>query len=131
MVYGSEAFPSSDLLHNSHLVELYSEEEAEEARQYGLDLLEEEHELALIRSTAYQQDLWCYHDRQVRGRALQEGELVHRLDQQNPHKLAPPWQGPFAVLKVLNNGSYRLYNFNKDIEEPRAWNVDLLCKFFT
>jgi hypothetical protein len=87
--------------------------------------------LALIRSTAYQQDLRRYHDRHVRGRAFQEGDLVLRLDQQKPHKLAPPWQGPFAISKVLNNGAYRLYNFAKDEEEPRAWNTDLLRKFFT
>ena len=112
-------------------VELYSEAEAEVARQDSLDLLEEERELALIRSTCCQQDLLRYHDRQVKGRAFQEGDLVLRMDQQKPHKLAPPWEGPFAVSKVLNNGAYRLYNFKKNAEEPRAWNAELLRKFFT
>jgi hypothetical protein len=46
-------------------------------------------------------------------------------------KLEPPWQGPFAVSKVLNNGTYQLYNFSKDIKEPRAWNADLLHRFYT
>ena len=50
MVYGAEAVLPSDLLHNSPRVELYSEAEAEVVRQDGLDLLEEERELALIRS---------------------------------------------------------------------------------
>ena len=54
LVYGSEAVLPSDLLHNSPRVDLYSEAEAEEACQDGLDLLEEERELALIRTTAYQ-----------------------------------------------------------------------------
>jgi hypothetical protein len=112
-------------------VEHYSETEAEEACQDSLDLLEEERKLALIRSTAYQQDLWRYHDRQVRGRAFQEGDLVLRVDQQRPHKLAPLWEGPFAITKVLNNRAYRLYNFEKNMDEPRAWNAELLRKFYT
>ena len=56
MVYGSEAVLPSDLQHNSPRMELYDKAEAEIARQNGLNLLEEERELALIRSTLYQQD---------------------------------------------------------------------------
>ena len=79
----------------------------------------------------YQQDLRRYHDRHVRGRAFQEGDMVLRVDQQKSHKLAPPWEGTFAISKVLRNGAYRLYNFAKETEEPRAWNADLLRKFYT
>ena len=131
MVYGSEAVLPSDVRHNAPRVELYSEDKAEVAHQDGLDLLEEERELALIRSMLYQQDLRHLYDRQVRRRAFQEGDLVLRLDQKQPHKLAPPWQGPYAISKVLNNGAYRLYNFETDANEPRAWNADLLRKFYT
>ena len=131
MVYGSEAILPSDIRHNAPRVELYNKYEAEVARQDGLDLLEEEREQALIRSTLYQQDLRRLYDRQVRRRAFQEGDLVLRLDQQKPHKLAPPWQGPFVISKVLNNGAYRLYNIDDDKEEPRAWNAGLLRKFYT
>ena len=38
-------------------VELFSEAKAEQAREDAVDLLEEEREMALIRSTIYQQDL--------------------------------------------------------------------------
>ena len=37
-----------------------------------------------------------------------EGDLVLRLVQKKKHKLAPTWEGPFAIRKVLNNGSYYL-----------------------
>lgn len=76
MVYGAEAVLPSDLLHNSPRVELYSEAELELARQDDVDLLEEEREMALIRSATYQQDMWCFHDRHIRGRAFQESDLV-------------------------------------------------------
>ena len=76
LVYGAEAVLSSDLLHNAPRVELFSEAEAEQARQDAIDLLEEEREMSLIRSTIYQQDLRRFHARNVRGRAFQEGDLV-------------------------------------------------------
>jgi hypothetical protein len=57
-------------------VELFSEAEAEQARQDVVDLLEEEREMALIRSTIYQQDLRRFQARNVKGRAFQEGDLV-------------------------------------------------------
>ena len=129
MVYGAEAVLPSDLLHNSPRVELYSEAEAEQARQDAVDLLEEEREMALIHSTIYQQDLRRFHSRHVRSRSFQEGDLVLRVDQQRPHKLAPAWEGPFVVSKFLHNGAYHLYNLQKQADEPRAWNADLLRRF--
>ena len=87
--------------------------------------------MALIWSTIYQQDLRRFHARNVRGRAFQEGDLVLRVDQQKPHKLAPAWEGPFIVTKVLHNGEYLLYNVGRQIDELRALNVDLLRPFYT
>ena len=121
----------SDLLHNAPRVELYSEVEAEQARQDAVDLLEEEREMAMIRSTIYQQDLRRFYARNVKSRAFQEGDLVLRVDQQKPHKFAPTWKGPFIVTKVLHNGAYCLYNVDRQIDEPRAWNADLLRPFYT
>ena len=54
MVYGVEVVLPSDLLHNAPRVELFSEAKAEQAGQDALDLLEEEREMAQIRSTIYQ-----------------------------------------------------------------------------
>ena len=70
LVYGAEAVLPSDLLHNAPQVELYTEAEAEQARQDAVDLLEEEREMALIRSTIYQQDLRRFHARNVKSRAF-------------------------------------------------------------
>ena len=131
MVYGAEAVLPSDLLHNAPRVELFSEEEAEQARQDSVNLLEEESEMALIRSTIYQQDLRRFHARNVRGRAFQEGDLVLRVDQQKPHKLALTWEGPFIITKVLHNGAYHLYSIEHQKDEPRAWNAELLHPFYT
>ena len=45
--------------------------------------------------------------------------------------MAPAWEGPFIISKVLNNGAYRLYNIERETDEPRAWNGDLLKRFYT
>ena len=87
--------------------------------------------MALIRSTIYQQDLRRFHARNIRGRAFQEGDLVLRVDQQRSHKLAPTWEGPFIITKVLHNGAYRLYNVEQKKDEPHAWNAELLYHFHT
>ena len=131
LVYGTEAILSSDLLHNAPRVKLFSEAEAEKARQDAVDLLVEERKMALIRTTIYQQDLRRFHARNVRGRAFQEGDLVLRVDLQRPHKLAFAWEGPFIITKVLHNGAYHLYNVEHKKDEPRAWNADLLRRFYT
>ena len=96
---------------------MYTEEEAEEARQDSVDLLEEGRLLALSRSSIYQQSLRRYYNRKVRPRSFQEGDLVLRLIQRiaGQHKLSAPWEGPFIISKVLGNDSYYLI----DTQKPR------------
>jgi hypothetical protein len=66
MVYDNEAFMPSDLEHDSPLVISYIEEDNKSNRQDGLGFLEEERELALSRTTIYQQGPRCYHSRRIR-----------------------------------------------------------------
>ena len=47
LVYGAEAVLPTDMIHDSPRVVAYVEKDAEEAHQDGLDILEEERELAL------------------------------------------------------------------------------------
>jgi transposase InsO family protein len=62
---------------------------------------------------------------------LQQGGLVLRLRQDNRgrHKLSPPWEGPYIVVKVLKPGTYKLSN--EDGEElTNAWNIQQLRRFY-
>ena len=116
LVYGAEAVLPTDMIHDSPRVAAYVEKDAEEARQDGLDILEEEKELALQRSAIYQQDLRPYQSRRVRIRYFREGDLVLRLVQSRQHKLSPPWEGPFviSILSPRLKGLIRvkhIYNF--------------------
>ena len=47
-------------------------------------------------------------------------------DKKGMHKLSPPpWEGPFAIERVLGNDAYYL------IDVKRPWNVNLLRKFYS
>ena len=89
---------------------MYTKEEAEEAHQDDVDLLEVGRLLALSRSSVYLQSLCRYYNRKVRPRSFPEGDLVLRLIQRTAgqHKLSAPLEGPFIISKVLGNDSYYL-----------------------
>ena len=66
----------SDLNHGAPRVEAFDRDQAAEAQQDAVDLLEEACETIVIRSTRYQQTLHRYHERKIRGRILEVGNLV-------------------------------------------------------
>jgi hypothetical protein len=132
----------TDLKHDSPRVAWFTESEAKEAQEDAVDLLEEARDMALTRSTIYQQSLRRYHARKMKPRVFREGDLVLRLVQRTAgmHKLSPPWEGPFIVSKALKNDAYYLI----DAQEPdqygvdragdeskRPWNVSLLRPFYS
>ncbi|SPT18076.1 unnamed protein product [Triticum aestivum] len=92
LVHGAEAVIPTDIEFDSPRVTMYTEAKAKEAREDGVDLLEEGRLLALSRSAIYQQGLRRYHNRKVRPRSFQEGNLVLRLIQRTAgqHKLSAP-----------------------------------------
>jgi hypothetical protein len=87
--------------------------------------------MALMNSARYQQSLRRYQARKIRRWDFSEGGLVLRLRQDNRgrHKLSPPWEGPYFVVKVLKPGTYKLVN--KDGEElTNACNIQQLRCFY-
>jgi hypothetical protein len=63
-----------------------------------------------MHSARYEQVLRRYQSRKCRD--FNEGDLVLRLRQDNRgrHKLSPPWEGPYVVVKVLKPDTYKLAN---------------------
>ena len=138
LVYGAEAVLPTDIRHDSPRVAAYVEQDNELARQDSLDALEEARDLVAARSAIYQQDLRRYHNRRVKSRTFQEGDLVLRLiqDRTGMHKLSPPWEGPFVVSKNLCNGSYYLVDLRPnrpttEAESTRPWNIAHLRPYYT
>ena len=82
-----------------------------------VDLLEEARETTIILSARYQQTLRRYHERKIRGRILEVGDLVLQRTQStnDKHKLSLPWIGPYAVAEVIRSGAYRLKDDNSNV----------------
>jgi transposase InsO family protein len=112
LVYGAEAVLPTNLEYGSPRVHGYNEGTNQRAREESLDQLDEARTVALMHFARYQQALRCYQARKVRRRDFSEGDLVLRLRQDNRgrHKLSPPWEGPYVVVKVLKPDTYKLAN---------------------
>jgi hypothetical protein len=126
-----KAILPTDLEYGSPRVRGCDEGANQRAREDSLDQLDEARTVALMHSVRYQQALRRYQVRKVRHRDFSEGDLVLRLRQDNRgrHKLSPPWEGPYVVVKVLKPDTYKLAN--KDGEElTNAWNIQQLCRFY-
>jgi hypothetical protein len=124
LFYGAEAILPTDLEYGSPRVRGYDEGTNQRAREDLLDQLDEACTVALMHSTRYQQALRRYQARKIRRRDFNEGDLVLRLRQDNRgrHKLSPPWEGTYVMVKVLKPGTYKLAN--EDGEElTNTWNI--------
>ena len=66
LVYGAEAVIPTDVEFDSPRVTMYTKVEAKEAREDGVDLLEEARLLALSRSAIYQQGLRHYNSKKIK-----------------------------------------------------------------
>ena len=131
LVYGAEAVFPSELTHGSPRVRAYVEEEQQQRRLDDVGLLEELRCLVAVRAARYQQGLRRYHQRHVRARTLEAGDLILRRAQTRlgKNKLSPMWEGPFLVTSVSRPGSVRLKD-EEGVPVPNAWNIEHLRKFF-
>jgi hypothetical protein len=131
LVYGSEAILPADVMWDSPAVEQYDEGISEDSRRVDIDRLEEDRYAALIQSARYLKVIRRYHDRNVKERSFNIGDLVLRRIQNTEglHKLSSPRVGPFTVAKVTGPGSYRLQTLEGD-DVSNSWNIDQLCRFY-
>jgi hypothetical protein len=131
LVYGTEVVLPMDLEYGSPRVGGYDEGTNQRACEDSLDQLDEARTVALMHSARYQQALRRYQTWKIRRRDFDEGDLVLRPRQDNRvrHKLSPPWEGLYVVVKMLNPGTYKLAD--EDGEElANAWNIQQLRHFF-
>jgi hypothetical protein len=131
LVYGFEAILPADVMWDSPAVEQYDEGISEDSRRVDIDGLEEARCAALVQSARYLEGIRRYHDRNVKERSFNVGDLVLRRIQnmEGLHKLSSPWEGPFTDAKVIGPGSYRLQTLEGE-DISNSWNVDQLCRFY-
>jgi transposase InsO family protein len=131
LVYGFEAILLTDVIWNSPAVEHYDKGVSEDSRRVDIDSLEEARCTALVQSARYLEGSRRYHNRNIKERSFNVGDLVLRCIQNTEglHKLSSPWEGPFTVAKVTGSGSYRLQTLEGE-DISNSWNVDQLCRFY-
>jgi hypothetical protein len=132
LIYGSEAILPADVMWDLPAVEQYDEGISEDSRRVDIDGLEEAHCAALVQSARYLEGIRRYHDRNVKERSFNVGDLVLRRIQNTEglHKLSSPWEGPFTVAKVTGPGSYHLQTLEGE-DVSNSWNIDQFCRFYT
>jgi hypothetical protein len=131
LVYSSEAILPTDVMWDSLAMEHYDEGVSEDNRRVDIDGLEEARCAALVQSARYLEGIQRYHDRNIKERSFNVGDLVLRRIQNTEglHKLSSPWEGHFTVAKVTGPGSYRLQTLEGE-DVNNSWNVDQLYWFY-
>ncbi|RWW01356.1 hypothetical protein GW17_00035613 [Ensete ventricosum] len=79
----------------------------------NLDMLKERRAKAYLKTLHYQRAIARLYNRRIRPRPNGEGDLVLRkAEVSNPgrtrKKLAPRWEGPYRVTRVVQDGTYTL-----------------------
>ncbi|XP_076943151.1 uncharacterized protein LOC143613285 [Bidens hawaiensis] len=105
----------------------------EKKLRLNLDLLEERRKLAVIHESKYKNQLQKYYDAQVKICEYNKGDYVFRNNEASntelPGKLAPTWEGPNEIDKVLGKGAYKLKKLD-GTSIPRTWNVAQLMRCY-
>ncbi|KAL0448381.1 UNVERIFIED_CONTAM: hypothetical protein Slati_1394500 [Sesamum latifolium] len=96
------------------------------------DLVDELRETAFIRTQRYKRTMMNAHNKRVKARHFQVGDLVlRRVHTLKPvGKLDPKWEGPYKITKIIENGAYEL----EDAEGhtlSRPWNIHNLRRFYS
>ncbi|GKV11566.1 hypothetical protein SLEP1_g22814 [Rubroshorea leprosula] len=134
LAFGTEAVIPVEIGVPSFRVTHFDEGRNGQLLRENLDLLAEVREEARLRTLVYKQKLANFYNKQVRPRTFKVGDLVLRKAgltgfETRFGKLAPNWEGPYAVAEVPHPGAYIL----EDAEGkrvPRVWNVNNLKKFY-
>ncbi|KAL2240129.1 UNVERIFIED_CONTAM: Retrovirus-related Pol polyprotein from transposon [Sesamum indicum] len=131
LVYGTEAIIPAEIGEESQRVMQYEPQTNQAKRSFDLTVIEEKREAAYARILHHKGLMMKSHDRKIRPRQLQVGDLVLKKVEASKHvgKLEPPWEGPYKVTEIRKKGTYRLqYMQGRDL--PRPWNIQNLKKFY-
>jgi hypothetical protein len=79
-----------------------------------------------MRQARHDQQLRCYHDRNVKKTSFNVGNLVLRRIQKtnDMHKLFAPWEGPFIITEVISHPHIACSGATgKECQTLGTWNI--------
>jgi hypothetical protein len=87
---------------------------------------------ATLREAALKQKIAARHNKKVRKREFEVGDLVLLRNQKDAveGKLAANWDGPFRIRMKTGTRAYRLEDLHQNAI-PRTWNAEKLKKYYT
>ena len=133
LAYGAEAVVPVEVTHVSPRVKAYDPETNEEGMKLALDLIDEVRDRANAQMVENQKRASFYYNLRVKERFFREGDLVLRKAEASgvgpKGKMAPNWEGPYQVKKILGQGSYKLQTLD-GVEIPRAWHAQNLKVYY-
>ena len=98
-----------------------------------LNPIEEKRIKAICHSQLYQKRMMRAHDKKIRPRQFQEGELVLKRIPQNRQdpcgKWSPNWEGHYVVKKAFSEGALILTEMDGK-EFPGPINADIVKKYY-
>ncbi|XP_065017743.1 uncharacterized protein LOC135644202 [Musa acuminata AAA Group] len=134
LAFGTEAVLPPEIAIPTPRTKNYDEGTSNEGLRASLDMLEERCANAHLKALSYKRAVAMVYNRKVRPQPIKLDDLVLRkIEVSNPTraggKLAPKWEGPYRVVKIIRPGTYRLATMAGS-SLPRIWNVQNLKKFF-
>ncbi|KAL0410494.1 UNVERIFIED_CONTAM: hypothetical protein Slati_3639100 [Sesamum latifolium] len=132
LVYGTEAIIPAELRMPSHRILHFNEENSAQLLKEHLDLVDEIRKTTFIRTQRYKITMINAHNKRVKVRHFQVGDLVlRRVDALKPvGKLDPKWEGPYKITKIIGNGAYELEDTEGRVLS-RLWNIHNLRRFYS
>ncbi|KAL2252589.1 UNVERIFIED_CONTAM: hypothetical protein Sindi_0053600 [Sesamum indicum] len=101
---------SYQIREESQRIMQYNPEANRDERSFDLTVIEEKREVAYARILHHKGLMMKSHDRKIRPRQLQVGDLVLKKVEASKHvgKFEPPWEGLYKITKIKKKGTYRL-----------------------
>ncbi|KAL2230531.1 UNVERIFIED_CONTAM: Ribonuclease HI [Sesamum indicum] len=113
LVYGTEAIIPAEIGEESQRIVMYDTLSNNNERGFDLTVIEEKRDAAYARILHHKGLMMKNHDRKVRPRQLQVGDLVLKKVEASKHvgKLDPTWEGPYKIIEIRKQG-------NRIVREP-------------